>query len=434
MNNFLQISGDFNTESINRLAKSTGLIKRVRKITGSDLLLSVLYTCAESVVSYNAIAGKIFMAIGKDISRQRLHKIMSSKAFEIFFSSINSQIWTHRLLSGSPLLKGKFNRILIQDSTILKLPNRLFEEFSGVDNGHTRTTNSRVQMCVDLVADVFDVLSIDSYSVNDIKSRNLIQASKGDLVIRDRGYLVVDQLHDFYKKGVYFITRPKSNFIYFSESGKQINLRKLLSKRKNTFVKVRIGSSTAPVFTLMAQRVNENIAAQRRRTCRLSTKNRNPSKETLAYLSWSIYITNLCDDDITFKEIWELYSLRWRIEIIFKALKSHLKLHSIHNVSANQLRILIQARIIIILIITKFIYRPLQIQMRKTSPIKNVSLLKLVGVLAPNIQIMLSYAMIFIKGGLRARDNLMNKLIKLCAYDSRKRLNYCQIKNQILLS
>ena len=434
MSEFLNISAKFNAESINILAKSVGLIKRVRKITGADLILSILHSSVESVVSFNVISSKIFMNLGKDISRQRLHKIISSKVFDTFFSSVNNQIWTQRLLPFSSKLKCKFGRILVQDSTILKLPNRLFQEFSGVVNGHVCTTNCRVQVCVDLITNMFHLLSIDSYSVNDIKARNLIQARRGDLVIRDRGYLVVEQLHHFFKKQVYFITRPKSNFIYYSESGKQIDFMKLLSKKKNTILKVRVGSPTAPLYTILAQKVSEDIAAKRRRLCKLSTKGRKPSKQSLFQLSWSIYITNIPGEEITFKEIWELYSLRWRIEIIFKALKSHINLNSIHNVSANQLRILIQARILIVLIIVVFIYHPLQNRVKKTSSQKKISLLKLIGIMSGNIQLMLKYAITLKKEGKRARDTIMTTLTKLSAYETRNRINFSQMLDRIALS
>lgn len=47
----------------------------------------------------------------------------------------------------------KYKRILIQDSTIIKLPSRLFEIFSGVSNGHSKVCNARIQGTYDILAE-----------------------------------------------------------------------------------------------------------------------------------------------------------------------------------------------------------------------------------------------------------------------------------------
>ena len=86
MINTSTISNLFDVEAINSLAFTSGLIKRVRKITGFDLVISLLYAALEQVPSYNTLSIKMFSKTGKDVSRQRLHKIISSEVFFSFFS------------------------------------------------------------------------------------------------------------------------------------------------------------------------------------------------------------------------------------------------------------------------------------------------------------------------------------------------------------
>lgn len=50
-------------------------------------------------------------------------------------------------------------------------------------------------------------------------------------------------------------------------------------------------------------------------------------------LSWSIYITTIPKQIADYKELFLIYGLRWRIEIIFKSWKSNLGFGKIHNVS-----------------------------------------------------------------------------------------------------
>ena len=87
-----------------------------------------------------------------------------------------------------------FNRIIVQDSTIIRLPKRLFEEYSGVANGHSKVCNSRVQGVYDLVAEKFLFFSVDSYSKNDLEAAPELVLGKGDLTLRDRGYLIADEI------------------------------------------------------------------------------------------------------------------------------------------------------------------------------------------------------------------------------------------------
>lgn len=420
----INFSAHINEESINNLAFSSGLFKRNRKLTGTNLVLSVLYSSIEKVASFNKISSLLFNLSGKDVSRQRLQKVISSDNFCSFFNDFIEQIWSHRILPESHYKNPRFGRIILQDSTIIKLPQKLFELYSGVSNSKVRTTNCRIQVCIDLFTSLISKFSINSYSVNDMKSRDFIAPGKNDLVIRDRGYLHVDQLYEFLKKGIHFITRPKSNFTYYDESGEPIDLIKTLKKKKTTIIKVRVNKPEAPLMNLYAQKVSDSIAAKRRITSKLSTKGRTPSKSTLQQLSWSIYLSSFTDESITFEEVWELYSVRWRIEIIFKALKSHLNLDSIHNVSNNQLKILIQAKFAVIILMINFVYRPIKKIAEKIFPNKEISLLKLIDVMVLNIQKLFHIMQILKNRNQAIKSMEIIKLMKLCLYDKRKRRNY----------
>lgn len=424
----------FDATRINRLALSSGLIQRRRKVNGLDLVVAVLCSVVKQVPSYNVMSHILFSLRNKDVSRQRLHKIISSPDFTIFFKEFINHLWKSQVISTSHFRGRKFKRVLLQDSTILKLPKRLFEQYSGASNGAVTVANCRVQLCVDLFTNLLQTLAIDSYSVNDVKARHYINPQKGDLVIRDRGYFGLDQVLKFAKEGVHFIIRPKSNSVYYDRFGKPINLLKIISKRKTTVLEVRLTKEEGPMLTLFAQKVSEEITAKRRRAARLSTKGRNPSKQTLEQLQWSMFITDLDPGTHDFNDIWQLYSLRWRIEILFKALKTHLHLDSIQNVSSNQLQIIIHARIALIFLISTRVYNPLQAMIKKTNTTKKVSLIKLVGNLLLDIDLMAKAILFFKKRKFKRNHHIIQKLLKTCVYDSRTRTNYKSTLDLILLS
>jgi hypothetical protein len=419
---------------VNRLAHASGLIKRKRKVTGIDLIVAVLCSVVKQVPSYNVMSHVLFAQRNKDVSRQRLHKIISSSNFASFFKDFLNHLWQCQVIPDSHSVNGKFKRVLLQDSTILKLPKRLFSQYSGVANGAVSVTNCRVQICVDLMTNLLQTLAIDSYSINDLKARHYINPQKGDLVIRDRGYFAFDQVIKFVKEGVHFIIRHKSNNLYYDQCGKPINLIKVLSKRRTTVLRVRLTKEEGPMLTLFAQKVSEEITASRSRAARLSMKGRNASKQTLEQLQWSIFITDLDSESYEFEEVWKLYSTRWRIEILFKTLKTHLHLDSIQNVSSNQLQIIIHARIALIFLITTAVYNPLQAMITQQKSNKKISLIKLVGNLLIDIDLLVQAIIYFTKNKHRQGERIIQKLLKTTVYDTRARVNYRSLLENMVLS
>jgi len=104
-------------------------------------------------------------------------------------------------------------------------------------------------------------------------------------------------------------------------------------------------------------------------------KGHAPSHELLQLISWTIFLTTIVDPALTFKEILPLYSLRWRIENIFKTWKSYFNFQKVHNVPEIQLRVLLQARLIMITLAYERLFLPLLAQLYRTSG-KVVSLIK----------------------------------------------------------
>lgn len=334
--------------------------------------------------------------------------------------------------------KKKFNRILIQDSTVIKLPKRLFNQYSGSNNVQGKVANARLQVCFDLMTNFAELFSVDKYSINDIQARDYIQPRKGDFLLRDRGYYLIQQLIKFALAGIYFIVRHKSSNIYYDESGKRIELEKLLSKKNTLSIKVRLKKNEGPLFTLHAQKLDAATVAKRQRAAKLNTKGRKISKRTSYQLNWAIYITNLEDDEYTADAIWKLYSLRWRIEILFKILKTHLHLDTIHNVSSNQLQITIMARFALICLIATRVYNQMVKYIKKKKSKQIISLMKLSAILVNSLTQLFKLILFFNSRSSQARnkenERLVLKIIKISCYDKRKRLNFEQLMEIATLS
>ena len=142
-------------------------------------------------------------------------------------------------------------------------------------------------------------------------------------------------------------------------------------------------------------------------------------------LSWSIFITTISKEELAFEQIFNLYGLRWRIEIIFKSWKSNMNFSKIHNVSHIQLQIILISRFIMILICTQFIFSPCRVKVKKHFD-RHLSLLKTIHYLIKKPRMIIEIA-----NELRNSPNIpgdsLSKLSRYCTYEKRKnRLNFEQ--------
>lgn len=406
----------------NDVATLTKFKSRFRVLHGIDYVFALLINISNSVVSYNVLASSFLNNPTKSISKQALHSAMSKAAFVKFIEQIISDLLLQKLAVSKGNLGSRFKRVIVQDSTIIKLPKRLFDSFSGVKNGYVQVANARLQFALNLLTNHLIHFSIDTYSVNDIAAKPL-KVAKGDLLLRDRGYFSIQEIIRLIDAKVDFIYRYKHKIIYYDiQTGKPINLLEILSKTNVTDILVKISSPNGPIVRLIGVPVCDNVANHRRTNLKRNS-NSVPQKDLLALLSWSIFITSIKDSNINYEEIFKLYKLRWRIEILFKALKSHLKLDKIHNVSKVQLEFIVLTKIMMIILILQFIYEPLYKPIKQMYG-KQLSILKTTNYLLNNKTELLDLLK-KTKENLTDDSLILKNFAKLCSYEKRqKRTNF----------
>lgn len=414
----------FSPEVLNTLAKDNNFKKRKRILDSFDFLFALLLNANKETISYNAMASTLALKKDKAVSKQALHQAMSNLCFLNFINQIFEQLMTKKLGISSISSQFGFQRIIIQDSTIIKLPGRLASTYSGVRNGFVQVVNARLQYAFDALTNYSILFELDSYKVNDTKAAANLNVKKGDLVIRDRGYFSLKEMKRLLNNGADFIYRYKHGVIYYdAETGMRLNLIEVLDLQKTTDIKVRVDDgSNGPIIRLLADRVTEEIANQRRAKLKKEAKT-FPSKDVLALLSWSIFLTSVEKDKADFKKIFELYKLRWRIEIIFKAMKSHLKLDKIHNVSETQLKFIIAAKMILFLLIFQFVFSWFSKKIEKIFD-KELSFSKLCHYLQDNLGVLPDLIIKTFSNHLKKQSLTAKTLLKYCTYDKRKRQNY----------
>ena len=316
----------------------------------------------------------------------------------------------------------RFKRILLQDSTIIKLPLRLFAVYSGVKNGHTAVCNAPIQGIYDLLSGQFVRFSIDPYSKNDQAAALEIAVQPGDLILRDRGYFRMSVIECHKRAGADSICRYKHpTVLYDPATGEKINLLELLTRRGSVDMLVGTGPEQTVPIRLIAFPVSEETANVRRMRAK-KEMNYPPSPELLKLMAWTIFFTTITDPSITFKEILSLYGLRWRIENVFKTWKSHFNFEKIHNVPEIQLHVLLNARLIMITIAYERLFLPLSEQLE--APISLMKFMRYITQNFPYISRLMSSKV--------ASPKLCRAVQRYCTYDKRNRPNFVSAMEAIL--
>ncbi len=412
-------------QRLEELARETQLIRRKpRKLDPCQLLAELIAQCPHGSPSYNDLASGIESNHGLDPSKQAV-AMRLGPAFEAFLESLLGEIITMKIREDTqtgklaPLDFQGYHRVLVQDSTIIKLPAALFDDFSGVSNAHKTVCNARIQAVYDLITGRLVSFSIDSYSKNDLSAAPELALLEGDLVLRDRGYLTAGEIQRHIDAGAQFIYRHKTGMIYLNaRTHKPVDLAAVLKKRGSVDMEVLLNNPERTSVRLLAAPVSNETAELRRMRAKKESKGKNPSKAVLELMDWTIFLTNIPTHQASFKQILGIYGLRWRIEVIFKAWKSHLKFDVLHQISKRQLHILLKSRLIVIAAASNF-YRPLErILWRKHR--RRLSLLKFMKHIAAsprNLQRIIGYML----GNHTDPQSVERALVKYCCHDKRKK-------------
>ena len=422
-------------DEIRDLAWATGFQKRAhRKIEPLAFASLLLHESVKGAPSYNDLAARTEVIGGESVSRQGVWKRVNDECVH-FLQAILARAIMGRLprsLADAYSSCGPYKRVLIQDSTVVRLPLRLFAAFSGVANASSSVCNARIQVVYDLVAAEFVAFSVDSYSKNDLKAAPELELREGDLVLRDRGYLCCEEIQRHVDWGADCVYRHKHKTVYIDpKTGKPVDLIARLDRDGSIDMDVQLNNKERTPVRLVAAPVEEETANLRRMKLKKEAKGHAPSAQLLHLMSWTIFITTISRADASFRDLLAIYGLRWRIESIFKAWKSNMNFAAIHGVSEKQLHALLAARMTTIVIWTHIVFRPACERIRKDYA-DELSLMKTTKYLARNPE-RISAIVVALRQK-TGREPVLDALARYCTYDKRKRLNFNQIQDRIFKS
>jgi Transposase DDE domain len=341
MINIAQIKTKFLKLPIEKIGYESGFIQIENKLTALSFVLGFFESYSNTgEVKTSLWAQNISHIIGQVISIQGLSKRLGYKCIamceQILSSALSYSLSKVAQLHLQGGCFGHFSKIYLEDSTCLKLPKLLYSTFGGGSNQKESYALCRIQLRLELLSETIQSISLHKYGENDVSfAHTIIQSLReGQLVIRDLGYFALDVFERIHLLGAFFISRwhPQTKLVC-PKTLKVINLGEMLQKAQQNGLQVieqelLLGLQKQFKVRWIALRVPQEVEDKRREKALKKQKSKGIKyKESyFEHLGWSIYITNVPTDKLTYLDIWRLYQFRWRIEIIFKAWKSHLKI------------------------------------------------------------------------------------------------------------
>lgn len=421
------------TKTINRIARTCGYIQRkTGKIGPKNLIVGFMIMVSKQRNTYADWATEIGLLEGCTISKQALNKRMEAHT-ELFVKSMVEQVMVketaHAITRKTKGVLQHFRSVYIDDSTTIGLPGALSAVFPGNVSKGNKKAQAKIHAMYNLTENNFSFLNLHSFSNNDqsLSWDVLPYLTAGDLCIRDLGFTVLDVVSEFTQKGIYFAARKGyQSKLYDVDSDAEINLVKELRKRKFMDKEVFLSAKKIKV-RLIALPITAEQAAERKRKARTDRDRRlNHSQEYYELLGYSIYITNIQPEQCNAEEIYQLYKLRWQIEIIFKSWKSCFSLEKIiHHQCENAVRVkcIIYLMLLYIYLFQVVWWRYCESELEKETPQEHLSILKMANFFSKHFIEILE---------MNSNKKIIKQVKKLCTYDRRKdRVNAKQFQSNL---
>jgi hypothetical protein len=354
-------------------------------------VIAFIVCCLKKQNTYQEWATQIGWLSGKTVSKQAVFDRISKRAVAFCCQLLEHAIKSNVAVSDRTLaLFDSFGKVLLQDSTTLKLPESLSKSFPGNHCGGVQKAVARIQSIINIKKMSFVQLALHSFTQNDqsASAEILPHCSKGDLVIRDLGYFASPVFKAMINKGVHFVSRLKYRVKLYDLAGKEIKPSTLFKQKGLIDRWVYIGAVQKVKVRLIMLPLPAAQAAEKRRKARNDRDRRlNHSKEYYQWLGYTVLITTVDETVWTPSEVAQVYKVRWQIEIIFKSWKSGFHLQAVlHERCSNEDRAktCIYLLLLFICLFMQKIYLPYQQSIERQYG-KTISLLKLARFVATNV-------------------------------------------------
>ncbi len=312
-----------------RLARETHFVQRESKLDGATFVQTLVFTyLADPDATLDALT-QTAATLNVDITAAGLTQRFTPQA-ATFLQQVVA-VAVQRVLAAEklsiPVLE-QFAGVYIEDSTIVVLPEALRELWRGCGNASDQGEAAlKLTLRLDLATGLLAGLSLhDGRRHDSAAAHSVNDLPKQALYLADLGFFSLDRLQQIADQEAFFLSRLRAGTKLYDAQGQELDLPGWLATQRPTVdMPVLVGKRQQLKARLLAVRVPQEVADQRRRRLREEAKRKGQmvSSERLALADWTILITNVPVEMLSLREVLVVARARWQIELLFKLWKSH---------------------------------------------------------------------------------------------------------------
>ena len=362
----------FSADQIEASARRTKFVQRASKITGKLFLALVTFgrwsTAKTTVPQLAAKAAQLDNPV--NITPEALQQRMTARA--VAFLQELLQTAFAKLHTGDTICEegifAPFSRVHIADSTGFGLPASLAKEFPGA-GGSGSKAGAKIQLVWEYKSHTFDHFALIPWNVPDSKYVDTVVAlaQASALFLFDLGYFKLTAFTTIAAAQAYFLSRLNHQTTVREVAGGRqhvLELAKSLAPDTRSLVEkaVVLGAYERVPARLIAVRVPEAIINERRRRAYAAAKKQGytPSQAHLTLMAWNLFITNVPVTVWSAETVAVAYTLRWQVELVFRAWKSGLYVATLTTTTKYSTLCYLYGRMLLILL-TSALSSPLRV-------------------------------------------------------------------------
>jgi hypothetical protein len=317
------------TTTADELALQTKFIQRQRHLTGADFLQALTFGFLK-----RRLASLEDLAHSLGISRQALdQRLDKPQAPDFFKRSLFAAV--NHLLDAQPALcplLAVFNGVYLDDCTQAWLPDDAADDFPGTGATSPEHAKARMKVLVRWEIHKGNICHIGIHSgrTADHDAEDLAPLlPAGSLHVGDLGFADFARLQTESDQGIYWMTRLPAQTRFYPAEGEDLPLAKQLAAwrregRKMIDVDASVGNKNRVKGRLICLACPPGVVATRLARLAKDARHRGRpvSERQREMCHWTVLLSNVPREWLSAEQVWEVYRLRWQIELLFKRFKS----------------------------------------------------------------------------------------------------------------
>ncbi len=364
---------------LSELARQSGFQQRESKLKPTEFVDMLMFSRFDhSQLSLQECCNELALHHQKPLSKVALHKRFNSGSVDFLKSVLAEQISSRLTLDYPAERWDPFSKVLVDDSCKFALPKEYMDAYPGYGSFGKESGMMNIQFSFDLKQGNWENLELTKATENDAShtKKTLQRICKGDLHIRDLGFVTQEYLKKIIEKEAFFLNRlnPKCKAVEH-DTGSPVDWKKRYKAMRHdensyfeTMVTIGVGKKTFSC-RLVAMLLPEQAYNERMRKAQKQAQNHGQSlsDEYKERCRFSTFITNVNQQTLKAIDVIQLYRLRWQIELMFKNWKSLLDIHRVKVVKKERFECQLLAKLIWILLNWK-IFTCIDAFIQKNSP------------------------------------------------------------------